>query len=89
MRKLHKKPIQIYLEPEHEQVLRRLASERGLSMGEIIRRSLDKYLAEEVPPEHDPAVRIVGLGESTRGDLAEAHDHYLAAGERNAQNHAG
>lgn len=89
MRKLHKKPIQVYLEPEHERALRRLATERGLSMGEIIRRCLDRYLTAEMPLEDDPALRIVGLGESTRGDLAENHDRYLAAGERDVQNDAG
>lgn len=30
-----------------------------------------------IPIEQDPALKIIGLGRSGRGDLAENHDKYL------------
>jgi hypothetical protein len=78
MRALAKKPIQIYLEPAQDKALRILARRKGISLAELIRRTIDHYLAE-LPVEEDPALRVIGLGRSGRGDMASKHDDYFAA----------
>jgi len=79
MRTLTKKPIQVYLEVDQEEALRALAQRLRVSMAELIRRSIDRFLAE-LPIEDDPAMRLVGLG-SGPSDLAEDHDRYLIESE--------
>ena len=81
MTTLTKKPIQVYLERNQDRALRALAKRRGVSIAELIRRSVDKYLAA-LPVEDDPALQIMGLGRSGLGDLAERHDEYLVEFER-------
>jgi hypothetical protein len=81
MTTLTKRPLQIYLRPAQDQALRALAEREGVSLAELIRRSIDMYLAE-LPPEDDPAMDLVGLGHSRRGDLSANHDRYLAEYER-------
>ncbi len=76
MRNLKKKPIQIYIEPQQNYVLEALSQKRGVSKAELIRESLEKYL-NELPLEEDPAMGLVGLGNSGKGDLSEQHDRYL------------
>jgi 16S rRNA U516 pseudouridylate synthase RsuA-like enzyme len=78
---LAKRPIQIYLEERQDRALRRIAEEKGISLSELIRRSIDLYL-ENLPVEDDPALKIVGLGRSGLGDLAERHDEYLTRWEK-------
>lgn len=77
MRALKKKPIQIYLEPDQDKVLEALSKKRGISKAALIRLSLDTYL-KNIPLEDDPALRIIALGKSGKGDLAEKHDNYIA-----------
>ena len=77
MKSLKKKPIQIYIEPQQDDVLSALARSKGISKAEIIRESLERYL-REIPLEDDPAMGIVGLGKSGRKDLSERHDEYIA-----------
>jgi hypothetical protein len=76
MRSLKKKPIQIYIEPQQNDVLEVLSQKKGVSKAELIRESLEKYL-NELPLEEDPAMGLVGLGSSGRGDLSDQHDRYL------------
>jgi hypothetical protein len=45
-------------------------------MAELIRRSVDRYLAE-LPLEEDPLWDIVGMFDSGIGDLSEKHDEYI------------
>ena len=78
---LTKRPIQIYLEQEQDRALRALAEKLGLSIAELVRRSIDHYLAD-LPVEEDPALSIVGLGHSGVGDLAAEHDRYIAIFQR-------
>ena len=40
---------QVYLTPDQRQRIDELASSRGLTMAEIVRRALDDYLEEEAP----------------------------------------
>jgi len=62
------------------EALRRLAKKRGVSMAELVRQSVDRFL-EETPLEEEPLWELVGIGASGQGDLAEHHDAYLAAEE--------
>jgi hypothetical protein len=75
MRTLSQKPLQVYLDVDQEEALRALAKRLRVSMAELVRRSVDQFLAEW-PIEDDPAMRLVGLG-SGPTDLAENHDSYL------------
>ncbi len=72
-----KKPLQVYLRPQQLEPLRALAKRRGVPMSELVRQGVDKVLAE-VPPEEDPLMDIIGMGDSGLGDLAEKHDEYIA-----------
>ena len=76
MRALKKKPIQVYIEPDQARALEAMSRSKGISKAAIMRESLAHYLTG-TPVEEDPALGIVGIGKSGRGDLAERHDHYL------------
>src|SRR5581483_3622537 len=76
MRKLRERPIQIYLRPDQDAALRVLAKQENVAIAELIRRGVDQVLAQ-VPVEQDPLMGIVGLGSSSKHDLAENHDKYL------------
>lgn len=76
MRKLKKKPIQMYIEPGQDAALAVLAKKRGVSKAELIRESIEKYLTS-LPVEEDPAMGIVGLGSSGKRDISVRHDKYL------------
>ena len=77
MRHLKKRPIQIYIEPKQADLLEMFSSKMGISKAAIIRESLEKFL-KELPLEEDPAMTIIGIGSSGKGDLSENHDKYLA-----------
>jgi hypothetical protein len=72
------RPIQVYLEERQDRALRRIARERGTTLTELVRESLDLWLRAR-PAEKDPAWQIVGLGASDTDDLGRAHDEHLAA----------
>lgn len=72
------KPLQVYLSPAQDRALRHLARKEKVSLAELIRRSVTLYLSQ-TSLEDDPALKIVGLGDSNIGDIAENHDRYLAA----------
>ncbi|MDI3281535.1 MAG: CopG family transcriptional regulator [Bacillota bacterium] len=73
-----KHPLQVYLDAQQLEALRALAKKRDTSVAELVRESLSRYLAE-VPVSEDPALEIIGLGRSGRGDLSAQHDFYLQA----------
>ncbi len=77
MRTLKKRPIQLYIEPGQANILEILSMKRGVSKSEIIRESIEKYL-KELPIEEDPAMGLIGLGDSGKSDLADKHDRYIA-----------
>ncbi len=77
MKTLKKRPIQIYLEPGQDNLLEILSKKRGVSKAAIIRDGIEKIL-RELPVEEDPAMGLVGLGSSGKGDLSEKHDRYIA-----------
>jgi hypothetical protein len=45
-------------------------------MAGLIRLGVDKLL-QEVPPEEDPLLEVVGIYDSGIGDLSEKHDEYI------------
>jgi len=65
MKALKKKPIQVYLEPQQNNVLDVLAKKEGISKAEVIRRSLEKFF-KGIPLEEDPAMGLIGLGGSKK-----------------------
>lgn len=76
MATLTKRPIQVYLEERQDRTLRRLAAEEGVSLSELIRRSVD-LMIDQLPVEQDPAWKIIGLGNTATSDLATHHDEHL------------
>lgn len=73
---------QIQLTEQQARRLRDQAREQGLSLAEVIRRFVEKGLAEETPGRdalYDRAARAVGRFRDRRGarDLAAQHDRYL------------
>lgn len=76
MKKNKKIPTQIYLEPEQEKIINFLSKSTGKSKAAIIRSCITKFIAS-LPPEKDPAMNIIKLGESGKKDIAKKHDDYL------------
>ena len=76
MRGNKKVAVQIYLEPEQERILKALSKAAGKSKASIVRSCISKSLAE-IAPENDPAMNVIGLGSSGKGDISENHDDYL------------
>ena len=72
------KPLQIYLQPDQDRVLRAVAEREHVSLAELIRRSIDCYLTDILPPETDPSLGLIGLGHSQRPDLSISHDELVA-----------
>lgn len=77
MVKTAKKPLQVYLRADQLEALRALAKRRGESMAGLIRVGVDNLL-QEVSPEEEPLLEVVGLYDSGIGDLSEKHDEYIA-----------
>ena len=73
------KPLQIYLQPDQDRVLRAVAEREHVSLAELIRRSIDCYLMDMLPPETDPSLGLIGLGHSQRPDLSISHDELVAS----------
>ena len=70
-------PIQVYLDLDQHQALKRAAEKLGSSLAAVVRESIDKYLAE-VPIEIDPAMEIIAIAKDTGpSDLSERVDDYL------------
>lgn len=55
-----KKPVQIYLREDQVKALRILVERRGESMAALVREGVDKLL-NELPPEEDPLLDLLGL----------------------------
>ena len=75
-----KKPVQVYLDTVHQSLLTNLARRLGISQAAVLRRGLERLAREVIPPEEDPAMKLIGLaGEDTSspGDLSIRHDDYL------------
>lgn len=72
---------QIQLTDEQAQMLKQLAAEKGLSMAELIRRSVNEFitstggLADRELRER--ALSVIGIASSGEPDLGQAHDRHL------------
>ncbi len=73
----------VYLEDDQLQALKKAASAQRISLAELFRRLVERFLKEgssepEVPREK--FMELVGLGASGKTDISQRHDHYLAEG---------
>ncbi len=70
----------VYLEPGQKDALKKKARREHLSVAELIRRAVDRYLK---PESASPRVRreayekLVGIFSSGLTDVSERHDHYI------------
>ena len=73
---------QIQLTEGQSRTLKRLARQQQRSVAELIRQSVDLYLANrgELPldQQYDRATAVVGKYRSGDADLVRKHDQYLA-----------
>jgi hypothetical protein len=74
---------QIYLDPQNERTIKKLARRTGLPEAEHIRRAVADYLRKTRQPassdQTDPLLRLIGICNSPKGprDAALRHDDYL------------
>lgn len=72
---------QIQLTEEQSRRLKQLAEQDEVSVAELIRRSVDRYLRERqhVTPEErrERLLSVIGVGRSGLSDLGEGHDRHL------------
>ncbi|MCL6613036.1 MAG: ribbon-helix-helix domain-containing protein [Firmicutes bacterium] len=77
---------QVQLTEDQVRALRFLAGERGVSMAELIRASVEHYLREVGDKTDDELVarakEVAGKFRSGLPDLAENHDRYITGDER-------
>ncbi len=71
------KRIQIYIEPELDRELHRLAIRRRTSKAQLIREGAARIVKQELAPGEDPVLGIIGLGRSSPAKISENHDEYL------------
>jgi hypothetical protein len=76
MRKMRERPIQIYLRPDQDAAIRAMAKTENVAIAELVRRGIDQMLTS-VPVGQDPTLKLIGIGNSGLGDLAENHDYYI------------
>ncbi|MHB9038160.1 MAG: CopG family transcriptional regulator [Armatimonadota bacterium] len=73
---------QIQLTEEQYQRLKKVAGHKGVSVAEIIRRSVDNMLASESLPDMDEmrarARAVFGAYQDSQSDVSENHDRYLS-----------
>ena len=81
VKRLKKIPIQVYLEPEQERIIRLLSKTSGKSKAAVIRSCISRFVAS-LPLEQDPAMDIMNLGASGKRDIAKRHDDYLNSLEK-------
>jgi len=73
---------QIQLTEQQARQLRILAQRQGISVAEIVRRSVDRTLQADTAPDMGEirrrALQAAGSFSDTAHDVAEHHDRYLA-----------
>ncbi len=73
---------QVQLTEKQAASLKRRAAEQGVSLAEIVRRSVELYLrsggAATEPERRERAIRAIGCLHSGQRDLGRRHDKYLA-----------
>jgi 16S rRNA U516 pseudouridylate synthase RsuA-like enzyme len=72
---------QVQLTEAQMRTLKRLAAERGVSVADLVRQSVDLFVrsvgAVDDQEQRQRALAVVGRFRSGRGDLAAEHDRYL------------
>jgi hypothetical protein len=73
---------QIQLTEEQSINLRQLAEQENISVAELIRRSVERYLQEQrgfsTEERKQRLLSVIGIGDSGVTDLGVSHDKYLA-----------
>ncbi len=73
---------QIQLTEEQAVALKKLAAAENRSMADLIRESVETYMAsgppEEAGPAREEALELIGRYRSGMADLAKEHDRYLS-----------
>lgn len=72
---------QIQLTEEQARALKAMAAREGVSIAELVRRSLTPFLRSPSLPSAERrrrAIAFAGRFSSREGDIAENHDRYLA-----------
>ena len=73
---------QIRLTPEQARAIKGPAAERGVSMAEVVRESIDAFLGTQTTPSAEElrqrARRIVGVVAHGPTDISARHDDYAA-----------
>jgi len=73
---------QVQLTAEQARAVKRLAADRGVSMAEVVRESIDAFLGTQATPGpeelRERARRIVGIVTEGPADVSARHDDYAA-----------
>lgn len=73
---------QVQLSPAQAQALKRLAAERGVSMAEIVRQSVEAFLRDSrspaAPDVRERALDIIRMIPNGPTDASARHDDYAA-----------
>ncbi len=73
---------QVQLTKDQVQALRKRAAQQGVSMAELVRRSVNAFLEQDKEPNREEvrrrAMRAAGALHGGPPDLATKHDDYLA-----------
>ena len=73
---------QVQLTEKQSKQLKRLAAKKGVSVAEVIRKSVDETLRRENMPDEEElrrrAMALVGAFRSDKDDVSIRHDDYLA-----------
>jgi len=70
----------IQLNESQSEALKRLAKKQGISVSELVRRSVDAYLASEPKIDETRARAIAAVGYAASGDtdVSVRHDDYIS-----------
>lgn len=72
---------QIQLTEEQARILKQLANDRGISVAELIRQSINRFIQNTPQPTteeiRERALAIIGAFSSEEADLSVDHDRYL------------
>ncbi len=72
------KRMQLYLEPELDEQLGRIAARRHVSKAQLLRDGARTVVSEEDQQGvEDPMMAVIGLGHGGPGRVSEDHDRYL------------
>lgn len=70
----------VYLDSSQMEALRRMARRERVSLAELIRRAVDRYLKPESvspPVPREAYERLIGFFSDDVTDVSERHDHYI------------